>query len=163
MGQGRLSVIGVASYPFSPGYHQGIGSGGHTLQNLFRFMLDRRLAPGEDVELALQEIKEAVGDMSPWKVTFERGALHYPWKHAENDPIIRSVAEAYLEALDEAPQFRYVNFTIDAGWMNMSGIPTVMFGAFDLRFSHGDVEFTNLNETCQIAKVYTDWAISNAR
>lgn len=161
MGQGRLSVICLASYPFSPGYHQGVGSGGHTLQNLMRIMLDRRLPPGQDVELAIEEIKAAVGDMKPWRVTFERGALQYPTKFRKDSELVQSVATAYRVALDVDPSFHYVDFTIDAGYLNMVGIPTMMFGAMDMRFSHGDIEFTNLKDTYDIAKVYTVWALSS--
>lgn len=163
MGPGRLSIIGLASYPFSPGYHNGVGSGGHTLQNLMRFMLDRRLPPGQDVQQAIDEIRDAIGDMSPWRITFERGALQYPSKHAKDDEIIRTVADAYRTSLGSEPGYRYVDYTIDAGFMNMQGIPTVMFGAIDVRFSHGDEEFTNLQDTYDIARVYTTWAITNAR
>ena len=159
---GRLSVIGLASYPFSPGYHNGVGSGGHTLQNLMRFLLDRRLTPGQDVEEAIQEIKEAIGDLSPWRVTFERGALQYPSKHKKDSPLVQGVAEAFKTALGREPSYRYVDYTIDAGYLNQVGIPTVMFGAIDMRFCHGDEEFTNLNDTYEISKVYTNWAIVNA-
>ncbi len=163
MGQGRLSVIGLASYPFSPGYHNGIGSGGHTLQNRMRFLLDRRLPPGEDVDNAIAEIKDAIGDMSPFKITFERGALQYPSKHDRESDLIKGLARAYTESLGETPNYRYVDYTIDAGYLNMAGIPTVMFGGIDMRFSHGDTEFTNLADTYDIAHVYTTWAIDNAR
>ena len=163
MGQGRLSIIGMGSYPFSPGYHNGVGSGGHTLQNLMRVMLDRRLAPGEDVEEAIQEIKDTVGDMSPWNITFERSALQYPTKLEKNSEIVQSVANAYRTALGEEPKEIYVNYTIDAGYMNMNGIPTIMLGAVDMRFAHGDTEFTSLNDTYDVAKIYANWAITNAR
>jgi acetylornithine deacetylase/succinyl-diaminopimelate desuccinylase-like protein len=163
MGRGRLSVIGLASYPFSPGYHNGVGSGGHTLQNLMRFMLDRRLPVGQDVQQAIDEIRDAIGDMSPWRITFERGALQYPSKHRREDPIITTLADAYQAALGTEPGYRYVDYTIDAGYLNDSGIPTVMFGAIDMRFCHGDEEFTNLPDTYDISRIYTTWALANAR
>lgn len=163
MGPGRLSMIGLASYPFSPGYHNGVGSGGHTLQNLMRFMLDRRLPPGQDVQQAIDEIRDAIGDMSPWRITFERGALQYPSKHSRDDLVITTVADAFRSALGGEPDYRYVDYTIDAGYLNMCGIPTVMFGGIDMRFCHGDEEFTNLNDTYDISKVYTTWALTNAR
>jgi acetylornithine deacetylase/succinyl-diaminopimelate desuccinylase-like protein len=162
MGQGRLSMIGLASYPFSPGYHNGVGSGGHTLQNLMRFMLDRRLPPGQDVQQAIDEIRDAIGDMSPWRITFERGALHHAWKHEPDAPVVQSLAQAHQVALGAPAEMRYIDFTIDAGYMNMSGIPTVMYGAMDMRYAHGDTEFTNLPETERIARVYTAWALLNA-
>ena len=164
MGKGRLSVIGLASYPFSPGFHHGVGSGGHTLQNQMRIMLDRRLPPGQEVEAAIAEIRGAIGDMSPWRVTYERGALQYPSKHARDSRPIQSVAEAYRAALGVEPRYRYIDFTIDAGYLNLfAGIPTVMFGAMDMRFAHGDTEFTQLDQVYDIAKVYAFWAISNSR
>ena len=73
------------------------------------------------------------------------------------------MAEAYRAALGVEPPYMYVDYTIDAGYMNMNGIPTIMFGAIDMRFSHGDAEFTNLNDAYDLAKVYTTWAIANAR
>jgi acetylornithine deacetylase/succinyl-diaminopimelate desuccinylase-like protein len=162
MGQGRLSIIGLASYPFSPGYHNGVGSGGHTLQNLMRFMLDRRLPPGQDVQQAVDEIRDAIGDMRPWRITFERGALHYPWKHAPDAPVLLSVLDAHETALGRPGETRYIDFTIDAGYLNMAGIPTVMYGAMDMRYSHGDTEFTNLRDTEEVTRVYAAWALANS-
>lgn len=162
MGQGRLSIIGLASYPFSPGYHNGVGSGGHTLQNLMRVMLDRRLVPDEDVHDAIAEIRAAVGDLSPWRVTFERGAYQLPTKHAKDSPIIKSVAEAYEVMLERKPEYAYVQYTIDAGFTNMLGIPTVMWGGIDMRFAHGDSDICQLNVCQEIARGYTFWALTNA-
>jgi acetylornithine deacetylase/succinyl-diaminopimelate desuccinylase-like protein len=163
MGKGRLSLIGLASYPPSPGFHQGLGSGGHTLQNLMRILLDRRLVPGESVEGAIDEIKRAIGDLAPWQVTFERGALQYPTKHDKNSPIVKSLAQAWSGALQTEPEYGYFNETIDAGYMNMFGIPTVMYGAFDMSLAHGDTDVCQLDMTYDLARVLTFWAISNAR
>ena len=163
MGQGRLSLIGLASYPPSPGFHQGVGSGGHTLQNLMRILLDRRLVPGEDVEEAIREIKEAIGDLSPWQVTYERGALQYPTKHSKDAPIIRTLADSFRTMLQREPLFGYVNETIDAGYINMQGIPTVMFGSMDMRFAHGDTDICQLNLVYDVTKVLAHLAIMNAQ
>jgi acetylornithine deacetylase/succinyl-diaminopimelate desuccinylase-like protein len=161
MGQGRLSIIGIASYPFSPGYHNGVGSGGHTLQNLFRFMLDRRLVPGEDVQEAIAEIQETVGDLSPWRVTFERGAYQLPTKHAKDALIVRSIAQAYEVMLERKPEYGYVQYTIDAGFTNKLGIPTAMWGGIDMRFAHGDTDICQLKVCEEVAKGYTFWALAN--
>jgi acetylornithine deacetylase/succinyl-diaminopimelate desuccinylase-like protein len=163
MGQGRLSIIGLASYPPSPGFHKGLGSGGHTLQNLMRILLDRRLVPGEDVELAIKEIKEAVGDLSPWRATYERGAFQLPVKHAKDSKLIQSVSEAYSAMLGRDPNYMYVNETIDAGYMTMAGIPTVMYGTMDMRFAHGDTDICQLNYVYDVSKVYAYWAMKNSQ
>jgi acetylornithine deacetylase/succinyl-diaminopimelate desuccinylase-like protein len=163
LGRGRLSLIGLCSYPPSPGFHQGLGSGGHTLQNLMRILLDRRLVPGESVEAAIAEIQAAVGDLRPWKVSFERGALQYPTKHQKDDRIIQTLADAYRNALGREPEYGYCNETIDAGYLNMNGIPTVMYGTFDMRFAHGDSDHCHLNTVYDVTRVYTNWAIANAQ
>ena len=163
MGQGRLSIIGLASYPFSSGFHLGVGSGGHTLQNLMRLMLDRRLVPGEDPEDAVGEIREALGDMSPYEVILERGAFQLPTKHPKDSPLVQSLAQAWQGALGTEPQYKYVKYTIDAGYLNHVGIPTIMFGALDDRFAHGDADFLQLNTTYEIVKIFTYWAIANSR
>ncbi|MDA4129849.1 MAG: M20/M25/M40 family metallo-hydrolase [Thaumarchaeota archaeon] len=163
MGQGRLSIIGLASYPPSPGFNKGLGSGGHTLQNLMRILLDRRLVPDEDVQAAIDEIKHAIGDLSPWRVTYERGAFQLPVKHSKDSKIIRTVSEAYSKMLEQEVKYTYVNETIDAGYMTQAGIPAVMYGTFDMRFAHGDTDICQLNHVYDVSKVYAYWAIENTR
>jgi acetylornithine deacetylase/succinyl-diaminopimelate desuccinylase-like protein len=163
MGQGRLSIIGLASYPPSPGFHKGLGSGGHTLQNLMRILLDKRLVPGEDVQDAIDEIREAVGDLSPWKITYERGAFQLPVKHTKDSPIIESLSEAYSAMLEREPKYIYVNETIDAGFMSLLGTPTVMYGTFDMRFAHGDTDICQLDLVYDVSKVYAYWAIKSTQ
>lgn len=161
MGKGRLSVIGLASYPFSPGYHNGVGSGGHTLQNLMRVMLDRRLPPGQDVGDAIAEIESAVTDL-PWRVTLERGALQLPTKHAPDAPAVRTVRDAYRTVLDHKPDEIYVDYTIDAGYLNhVVGVPTVMFGAMDMRFAHGDDDLMKVQDVVDLSKVFAYLAMTN--
>jgi acetylornithine deacetylase/succinyl-diaminopimelate desuccinylase-like protein len=163
MGQGRLSVIGLGSYPFSPGYHHGVGSGGHTLQNLMRIMLDRRLPPGQDVDEAVAEIKEALGDMSPWRVTFERGALQLPTKHDRDAEVVRTARDSWRAMLGEDPAEGYAGYTIDAGYLNhVVGIPTLMLGAIDMRFAHGDDDLMKLDDVCDLSRIFSHWALTNA-
>lgn len=163
LGKGRLSVIGIGSYPFSPGYHEGVGSGGHTLQNLMRIMLDRRLPPGQDVEEAIDEIREVLADL-PFRVTFERGALQLPTKHAPDAQIVTTVEEAYQAALGVAPERGYVDYTIDAGYLNhVVGIPTLMFGCIDMRFAHGDDDLMQVKDLGDLSKVFAYWAIKNTQ
>lgn len=162
MGRGRLSVIGLGSYPFSPGYHHGVGSGGHTLQNLMRIMLDRRLPPGQDVEAAIEEIRQAIGDMSPWRVTYERGALQLPTKHQPDSELVKTVDEAYTAVLGEEPDRHYAGYTIDAGYLNhVVGIPTLMFGAIDMRFAHGDDDHMRLDDVYDLSQIFATWALAN--
>jgi acetylornithine deacetylase/succinyl-diaminopimelate desuccinylase-like protein len=128
-----------------------------------RIMLDRRLVPGEGVEEAIDQIKQAVGDLSPWQVSYERGALQYPTKHTRDSPIIQSLVTAWETALGCPAEFGYFHETIDAGYLNMSGIPTVMYGTFDMSLAHGDTDVCQLDLAYAAARVYTAWAMANAR
>lgn len=161
MGRGRLSVIGMGSYPFSPGFHHGVGSGGHTLQNLMRIMLDRRLVPGEAPEDAIEEIREAIGDI-PWRFTLERSALQLPTKHDRKAAIVQSVAEAYEAIMGEPPEPQYAGYTIDAGYLNKIGIPTIMYGAINMRFAHGDDDHMSVQDVQDLSQSLAFWAVRNA-
>jgi acetylornithine deacetylase/succinyl-diaminopimelate desuccinylase-like protein len=161
MGRGRLSVIGMGSYPFSPGFHDGVGSGGHTLQNLMRIVLDRRLVPGESPADAVREIRDALEGL-PWRITLERSALQLPTKHDREAPIVRSVAEAYQAVVGEHPEERYAGYTIDAGYLNMRGIPTIMFGAMNMRFAHGDDDLMSVDDVLDLSKCLAYWVLRGA-
>lgn len=161
MGQGRLSVIGMGSYPFSPGFHNGVGSGGHTLQNLMRIMLDRRLVPGEDPEAAIEEIENALGEM-PWRITLERSALQLPTKHHPDSEIARSISEAYEATLGKKPEPQYVGYTIDAGYLNQVGTPTIMYGAMNMKFAHGDDDHMAINDVLDLSRSLAFWTLRNA-
>ena len=50
----------------------------HTVPDTCRITLDRRLLPGDDPDAALQGIRDAVADLSPWSVEVTRGAFMYP-------------------------------------------------------------------------------------
>jgi acetylornithine deacetylase/succinyl-diaminopimelate desuccinylase-like protein len=126
-----------------------------------RFLLDRRLAPGEDVEDAIAQIRERVSELSPWGVTFERGALQYPTKHARDSKIVQTVADAYQVMLGKEPQFGYDDYTIDASFTNMQGIPTIMWEGVGTRFAHGDSDICQLDVCYDIAFAFS--AIQNAQ
>jgi acetylornithine deacetylase/succinyl-diaminopimelate desuccinylase-like protein len=96
-------------------------------------------------------------------VTFEPSAFQYPSKHDKGDEIVVSVAEAYETALDLSPEYRYVDYTVDAGYLNIAGIPTVMWGAINMADCHADIEYTNLVQTYDVARVFGVWAMTNAR
>ena len=50
----------------------------HTVPDSCRIILDRRLLPGDDPEIVLRDIHDAVTDMPPWSVEVTRGAFMYP-------------------------------------------------------------------------------------
>ncbi len=57
----------------------------HTVPDTCRITLDRRLLPGDDPDIALDAIRDAVADISPWSVEVTRGAFMYP---SEVGPIV---------------------------------------------------------------------------
>ena len=50
----------------------------HTYPEVARLRVDRRLLPGDDIDQAVADVRDAIGDLSPYKVTVERGQHMLP-------------------------------------------------------------------------------------
>ena len=100
----------------------------HTLPEVARIKVDRRLLPGDDVDEAVAEVKGAVGDLSPYSVTVTRGphmlpALVDPQHHG-----VRALTEAHRKVYSQEPVTFYGQGTFDAGGPCAAGVPAVMYG-----------------------------------
>jgi acetylornithine deacetylase/succinyl-diaminopimelate desuccinylase-like protein len=101
----------------------------HTLPSDAFLTIDRRLIPGDDPAAAVEEVRRAVGDMSPYEVTIEHGVCtlpsivdpQNPWVSAFLDTA-RSVGGSPLETV-------YVPSSFDAGVLTSMGVPAITWGA----------------------------------
>lgn len=50
----------------------------HTYPEVARLRVDRRLLPGDDIDQAVADVRDAIGDLSPYNVTVERGQHMLP-------------------------------------------------------------------------------------
>ena len=101
----------------------------HTLPSDAYVTVDRRLLPGDDVDEATQEIRDAIGSLSPYKVTVQRGVHMLPALVDEADPGVQALQEANATVRSRRAETRYGKGTFDAGGLCALGVPTVMFGA----------------------------------
>lgn len=101
----------------------------HTLPAEAFLTVDRRLLPGDDPEVATDEVRRAIGDMAPYAVSVETGVLMWP---ALVDPQLDWVTAfhaAHRAVTGEDPEIVYGRGTFDAGGPCRLGVPTVMYGA----------------------------------
>jgi acetylornithine deacetylase/succinyl-diaminopimelate desuccinylase-like protein len=101
----------------------------HTLPSDAYLAVDRRLLPGDDPQAAADEVREAIGDMSPYEVDVQAGVHMLPALVETDHPGVASLQAAnVLVRGQEAPTF-FGQGTFDAGGPCARGVPTVMFGA----------------------------------
>jgi acetylornithine deacetylase/succinyl-diaminopimelate desuccinylase-like protein len=85
--------------------------------------------PGDDLAVAEQEIRDAIGDLSPYEVTIERSVHMWPALVEPGDPGIQALSAAHAEVVRQPPRTIYGLGTYDAGGPCSLGVPTVMYGA----------------------------------
>ena len=100
----------------------------HTIPDTARMRVDRRLLPGDDPAVATEEVREAIGDLSPWEVTVEQGHHMWPAMVDPENPAVRTLADAHVAVHGEPPGTYYGQGTFDAGGPCAAGIPAVMYG-----------------------------------
>jgi acetylornithine deacetylase len=131
----------------------------HTIPDICRVVLDRRLLPGEDPDDSFGEIQNALDEVTGWSVEVTRGAFMYPSEVARDCPLALATAAAYRALTREEAGWFYSSAALDAGLLNREGIATIMFGPGDLRFAHTDQEAVPLQEVRDAAKIYAVTAL----
>ncbi len=100
----------------------------HTLPNYARIKIDRRLLPGDDEDEAVEEIRKAIGDMSPYVVGVEKDVVMLPSVVDEGSEIVKGFQKAICSIDGKGAELVYGKGAFDAGGPTSIGIPTVMYG-----------------------------------
>lgn len=100
----------------------------HTLPNYARIKIDRRLLPGDDVDKAVEDIRKAVGDMTPYDVTVEKDVVMLPSVVDPESEIVKRLQKAIHSIDGKDVNLVYGKGAYDAGGPTSMGIPTVMYG-----------------------------------
>ncbi len=117
---GRHAVVYKVRYePLAP----------HTLPSDAYLSVDRRLLPGDDPIAAVDEIRDVIGDMSPYEVTVQPDVHMLPALVDPHEAGVRELLGAHTIVLGEPPELIYGQGTFDAGGPCARGVPTVMYGA----------------------------------
>jgi acetylornithine deacetylase/succinyl-diaminopimelate desuccinylase-like protein len=131
----------------------------HTIPDVCRVVLDRRLLPGEDPDAAFREIQEALQKMPGWSIAVTRGAFMYPSEVAKNGPLVAAITSASRELTERESELFYSPAALDAGFLNRNGIESIMFGPGDLRIAHTDQDAVPLQDVRDAAKIYAATAL----
>jgi acetylornithine deacetylase len=131
----------------------------HTIPDVCRAVLDRRLLPGEDPTAALRDIRDALKEVTGWSIEVTGGAFMYPSEVAHDCGLAAATARSVREVTKKEAESFYSPAALDAGFLNRTGIETIMFGPGDLRFAHTDGEAVSLQEVRDAAKIYAATAL----
>ncbi len=100
----------------------------HTLPEVARIRVDRRLLPGDDLDHAVEEVRRAIGDLSPYDVTVSRGTHMLPALVDPQHHGVQALTEAHRKVFSQDPETYYGQGTFDAGGLCAAGVPAVMYG-----------------------------------
>jgi acetylornithine deacetylase/succinyl-diaminopimelate desuccinylase-like protein len=101
----------------------------HTLPSDAYITIDRRLLPGDNPKAATEEIRAAIGDLSPYRVTVTEDVHMLPALVDADDPGVRALQTAHAAHHGQKAATLHGQGTFDAGGPCALGVPTVMYGA----------------------------------
>jgi acetylornithine deacetylase/succinyl-diaminopimelate desuccinylase-like protein len=127
----------------------------HTLPEIAHMRIDRRLLPGDDPAEETEELRRAIGDMTPFEVTVAQGSHMWPALVEPDHRGVRLLAQAHAAIHGENPNTYYGQGTFDAGGPCAAGVPAVMYGVGGGAASVLDVDFVPLSHLDQVARVVT--------
>ncbi len=127
----------------------------HTLPHTARMRVDRRLLPGDDPAEVTDDVRRAIGDMSPYEVTAEQGNHMWPALVEPDHPGVLALAGAHAAVHGENPGTYYGQGTFDAGGPCAAGVPAVMYGVGGGSESVLGDDFVPLSHLDSVARVVT--------
>lgn len=150
LGRATLACTSIKSFPDAT----------HTIQNECRITLDRRLLPGQTAVEAIAEIRQTLGDMPPFGIEVQAGAVTLPSEVPDESPVVELLGEAITAVRGmEATRF-YSSGAIDAGFLNANGIAAVMFGPGTMTCWHTSEEVLLVDELLEGAQIYASLAVN---
>lgn len=124
----------------------------HTLPSEAELIVDRRLLPGDEPDAAAEEVRRAIGDLAPYRVSVEPGVCMLPALVDPDHPGVAALQEAHRAVLGRAADVVYGQGTFDAGGPCRLGVPTVMYGASGGVWPVGD-DFVPISQVVAEARV----------
>ena len=143
-------VLGKST--FTPIYIESFPRATHTVQARCDMRFDRRLLPGESPEFALNQVRDAVGSVDPFRVSVQGGPFMYPSEVAKDSAVALRLSKAISALLGKEPKYCYSHQALDAGYMNVMGIQTICYGSGQYRFAHTDIDMSSVEDTVDVAK-----------
>jgi succinyl-diaminopimelate desuccinylase len=131
----------------------------HTIQGECRIMFDRRLLPGDDPRKAIQQMRDAIGNIEPFQIEIQPRDFMYPSEVRKDAEVVQALEQGIRTMLGYEPKFSYSTAANDTGLFNFRGIQAINYGSRDIRFQHTDHDLVSLNSVFNAAKVFAFLAI----
>jgi acetylornithine deacetylase/succinyl-diaminopimelate desuccinylase-like protein len=100
----------------------------HTLPAYAHIKIDRRLLPGDEIDEAVEEIRTAIGNMTPYLVSVKKDVYMLPSEVDPNSEVVKSLQNAIRSIDGKEASLVYGKGAYDAGGPTSKGIPTIMYG-----------------------------------
>jgi acetylornithine deacetylase/succinyl-diaminopimelate desuccinylase-like protein len=126
----------------------------HTIPAWCLLVLDRRLLPGDDPELAVSDVAAAVEGLD---VSVRPGATMLPALVDEDAAVVTALQHGAERALGRRLETFYPRSTFDAGYACSLGVPTVMCGPLSGELDTTGVlgeDFVALDQLVDAASIY---------
>lgn len=149
LGKVSLTTTSIESFPKAT----------HTIQSECRIVFDRRLLPGDDPDLAIQQLKDAIGTLEPFVVDVQRKDFMYPSEVPQDAEIVLALTQAIQVMLGHAAKYSYSTAANDTGLLNVKGIQAINYGSRDIRFQHTDHDLISVQSVFEAAKVFAFMAL----
>jgi acetylornithine deacetylase/succinyl-diaminopimelate desuccinylase-like protein len=153
LGRQTLTINRIESSPRST----------HTIQSKCEFTVDRRLLPGDDPQLAFEEIRRVAKSIEqyadpvsgkPFGVDVRLGPFMYPSLVTEDSPVVQAIQQASIAMLGHPAETYYAAAAFDQGYLNHMGIPTANYGPGEQGLAHTDNDMASIERTTDAARVY---------
>jgi Acetylornithine deacetylase/Succinyl-diaminopimelate desuccinylase and related deacylases len=131
----------------------------HTIQSECRIMFDRRLLPGDDPRKAIQQMKDAIGQIEPYEIEVQPRDFMYPSEVRKDAEVVGALEHGIRTMLGYEPTFSFSTAANDTGLLNFRGIQAINYGSRDIRFQHTDHDLVSVNNVFNAAKVFAFLAI----
>lgn len=140
-----------------PSLSVGVIEGGtsvNVIPNRCTIEIDRRVAPGESCDEAIEELRSYLSERIDFPFDFEP-----PWcKHnAFPDDVNRELAEQVSQiakAVSQRGAIKGVRFGTHATNFSLRGIPTIVFGPGSIQQAHTVDEWVSIEQLCKASDVY---------
>lgn len=118
--------------------------------------LERRLLPDETPEQALAEIQSIIDRLSAtvpnFQATVKQGFGRHAFATSPDNPIVKTVVEAYQGKFEQRPEIYGELWWMDSGLLANAGIDTVIIGPKGAG-AHADVEWVELESVFELADI----------
>jgi acetylornithine deacetylase/succinyl-diaminopimelate desuccinylase-like protein len=131
----------------------------HTLPEVARLRIDRRLLPGDAPDQAVAEVRRVIGDLAPYQVTVESGPYMLPALVDPSHPGVLALKAAHRQVHGTDPATYYGQGTFDAGGPCAEGVPAVMYGVGGSDSLLG-VDFVPISHVVDVARVLMHTIVS---